>query len=100
MKTKHTTGNWYVTHTDTGECVIEHDERDAVIATINDVPESARTEDENKANAKLIAASPKLLEACQYVVRWHREHDSGEGELFGQDFVTTCIAAIAKATGE
>ena len=36
-----------------------------------------------------------LLAACEYVVKWHREHDSGEGELFGQDFVTTCIAAIA-----
>ena len=39
-----------------------------------------------------------LLEACQYVVNWHRKNDSGEGELFGLDFVTTCISAIHKAT--
>jgi hypothetical protein len=38
-----------------------------------------------------------LLEACKYVVQHHRENDSGEGELFGLDFVTTCIAAIVKA---
>lgn len=50
-------------------------------------------------NSRLIAAAPELLEACKYVVSYHREHDSGEGELFGLDFVTTCIAAIAKATG-
>lgn len=55
---------------------------------------------EADANAALIAAAPDLLEACDYVVKWHREHDSGEGELFGLDFVTTCIAAIRKATGE
>lgn len=51
------------------------------------------------ANARLIAAAPELLAACQYVVKWHREHDSGEGELYGLDFVTTCIGAIAKAKG-
>ena len=51
----------------------------------------------SQANAKLIAAAPDLLEACQYVVNWHRENDSGEGELYGLDFVTTCIGAIRKA---
>lgn len=48
---------------------------------------------------KLYAAAPELLEACKYVVNYHREHDTGEGELYGLDFVTTCIAAIAKAEG-
>jgi hypothetical protein len=43
-------------------------------------------------------AAPDLLKACKYVVNWHRENDSGEGELFGLDFVTTCINAISKAT--
>jgi len=51
---------------------------------------------EDAANASLIAAAPELLEACKYVVAWHREHDSGEGELFGLDYVTTCISAIRK----
>jgi len=54
---------------------------------------------EMTANAALIAAAPELLEAAKYVVRWHREHDSGEGELYGLDYVTTCIAAIRKAEG-
>ena len=53
-----------------------------------------------KTEASLLDAAPDLLAACEYVVRYHREHDSGEGELFGLDFVTTCIAAIAKAKGE
>lgn len=47
-------------------------------------------------NAKLIAATPDLLEACRFVIDWHREHDSGEGELFGLTFVTACINAIRK----
>jgi len=54
-------------------------------------------EDVAEANARLIAAAPELMEACKYVVSFHREHDSGNGELFGLDFVTTCIAAISKA---
>lgn len=42
----------------------------------------------------------KLLDACKYVIQWHREHDSGEGELFGLDFVTTCINAVRDAEGQ
>jgi len=38
-----------------------------------------------------------MLEALKYVVKYHRENDSGEGELYGLDYVTTCIAAIRKA---
>ena len=53
--------------------------------------------DEMEANARLIDAAPELLAACQYVVNWHREHDSGDGELYGLDFVITCISAIDKA---
>lgn len=41
----------------------------------------------------------ELLEACKYVIRYHREHDSGGGELFGLDFVTTCINAVRNAGG-
>jgi len=44
-------------------------------------------------------AVPDLLDALCCVVRWHREHDSGAGELFGRDYVTTSILAIAKAEG-
>ncbi len=36
----------------------------------------------------------RMKAALEYVVRYHREHDSGEGELFGLDFVTACIAAL------
>ena len=49
------------------------------------------------ANAHLIAAAPEMLEALRYVVRWHRDNDSGEGELYGRDYVTTCIGALRKA---
>jgi len=52
------------------------------------------------ASDTLTAAAPELLAACEYVVKWHRDNDSGEGEKFGLDFVTTCIAAIAKAKGQ
>ena len=37
--------------------------------------------------------SNKLLDAVKCVIQYHRDNDSGEGELFGLDFVTTCIEA-------
>ena len=96
---KHTPGPWKVFQDDFYVVGVESD--CAIIAdhlyesndpTVRDIlPEL-------EANARLIAAAPDLLKACQYVVDWHREHDSGEGELFGLNFVTTCISAIRKAT--
>ena len=47
----------------------------------------------------LIASAPDMLEALEYVVKYHWDNDSGEGELFGLDYVTTCINAIRKAKG-
>jgi hypothetical protein len=97
MKTKHTPGPWVV------HCSQRFDgEHIFFIRSIDDniaeIPYwSEPYQNQMEANAKLIAAAPDLLKACKEVVQWHREHDSGEGELFGQDFVTTCIAAISKA---
>jgi hypothetical protein len=51
-------------------------------------------------NARLIASAPELLEALEYVIKWHRDNDSGEGEIFWRDYITTAIAAIRKAKGE
>lgn len=57
---------------------------------------SAPDEDDEPGYVDITA---ELLAACEYVVKYHGEHDSGEGELYGLDFVTTCINAIAKAKG-
>ena len=50
--------------------------------------------------ARRMEEAAELLAACKYVVQYHREKDSGGGELFGLDFVTTCISAIARAEGK
>jgi hypothetical protein len=100
--TQHTPAPWYtdghlVGHVQPGD----HETVKTLIATVTDgQPYNLQNTDEKtrQANAALIAAAPELLAACEYVVKWHREHDSGAGELFGLDFVTTCIAAISKAT--
>jgi hypothetical protein len=52
---------------------------------------------EHPGHARLIAAAPQMFEALAYVVNWHREHDSGEGELFGLDYVTACVSALRAA---
>ena len=57
----------------------------------------------SKANAELIVRAVNshdaMVDALDYVIRYHREHDSGEGELFGLDYVTTCIATLNLAKG-
>lgn len=97
MKITHTKGEWtyrqkrgnnayeYVVEVPGGKRIAEMEAN-----SLDDVTEI-------KANCKLIAAAPEMLEALNYVIKWHREHDSGAGELFGLDFVTTCIAAKRKA---
>ena len=94
---KHTPGPWNIEKED-GEFIAIYSSKSSGSILLADVLDIYGKE--SKANARLIAAAPDLLEACQYVVRWHREHDSGEGELYGLDFVTTCIGAITKATKE
>ena len=99
---KHTPGPWSIN---------EWKQRDASIRIgakgtpiIAEVPLKYVSINEQQANAELIVRAcnshEELLAACKYVVKYHRDNDSGEGELFGLDFVTTCIAAIAKATGD
>lgn len=88
----HTKGPWQVQDaTKAGEYRILAYEQMQIAATHLCGPDDL-------SNARLIAAAPELLAACEYVVKYHREHDSGEGELYGLDFVTSCIAAIRKAT--
>jgi len=85
MENKHTPGKWVTKES----MVYSETGNGKTIANVD-----------TEANARLIAAAPELLEACKNVAKWHRENDSGEGELFGLDFITTCISAIAKAEGE
>jgi hypothetical protein len=61
------------------------------------VPKAVREAYEMGMRAGRKEVNTEMLEALKYVVQYHQEHDSGEGELFGLDFVTTCIGAIRKA---
>ena len=54
--------------------------------------------EQRKANARLIAAAPDLLEACEAV---QRDCDLGESKYSQLEWaaIQKCVAAIAKATG-
>jgi hypothetical protein len=98
MKTQHTPGPWVTMPTNDGFAIKEKEllERGFSdrIAEINHYPKETA-----QANARLIAAAPELLEALEYVVKWHRDNDSGVGELYGRDYITTAIQAIRHAKG-
>ena len=56
-------------------------------------------EDEDRANARLIAAAPELYEACEILLkRFGKVSSIGTGGLY--DIVDRARAAIVKATGE
>ena len=96
----HTPGPWTIyddgTDEESSDIVMarKEDENYDICAIYPELPVAER-----KANARLIAAAPDMLAALENVVKYHRDNDSGSGELFGLDYVTTCIEAIRKAKG-
>lgn len=64
MNTKHTPGPWVIDHVDNSEAVISREDITWSIATCFCEP----MDDEVRANAKLIAAAPDLLEALSTIL--------------------------------
>lgn len=83
MENKHTPGTWYakdgqVYPTETGK-------------TLAVIPYFDKENEEQKANAKLIAAAPDLLEACKMALEVRRVTHHGDDPLLNK-----LDAAIAK----
>lgn len=89
-ESKHTPGPWYLM--DDGDVVTEytnHNNLNVVVAFAPHEPEVA--EGINwRANARLIAAAPELLEAAQMALAFYGEDDN--------ELIDHLRAAIAKAT--
>lgn len=80
---KHTRGPWII-EIDEGYCTALVSEEGDIICQFD--------QDPSKANARLIAAAPDLLEALQEMWDAHEHNTSGSGSKLVLD-------AIAKATG-
>ena len=92
---KHTPGPWV----QSGDaCIVGQDRKDVAYLTRNTMPNP-----ELRANARLIAAAPDMLEACQIISDCA---NSAKGMTAAQVRIAldmaanTARAAIAKATGE
>lgn len=100
MTTKHTPEPWVVdedgtvTQADSGAHIAVVSQEDDFPCLEEDEREEARAE--CKANARLIAAAPELLEALEKALR-----ESGcDGDLCMHDWHDDARAALAKARGE
>ena len=82
--TKHTPGPWTV---DRIECDCGRGSGHRIVTESDDLGSS-----ENRANARLIASAPELLEALEHVVEMAPNHN--------HDWVMKARHAIAKATGQ
>lgn len=101
---KHTPGPWTVqfereatNHTEDHR----HDILDSQAKYLGRFTRSGMTDyEESKANARLIAAAPELLEALEHTHTWLCEHfgDIGDGSM--ECLCQEVEAAIAKAKGE
>lgn len=123
MTAKHTPGPWSVFEHSWCETSIRAPSTDNALCRldINHATEESQEADEEQmaANARLIAAAPDLLEACQTFAEWLRREDAGfpaetrfktpEGEAKWREWfdenIRICAlaqkqarAAIAKAT--
>jgi len=90
MKTKHTPGPWEIFYGETNRAhSIEHVTETGILQLVAKIPAHTRND---KANAKLFAAAPDLLEACQSVMSCER------GKHLPADVVVKLGNAILKAT--
>lgn len=113
---KHTPGPWVIDHETrpTEVCTIHNTtHRNGWVYVRGEIGYWSADEDENMANARLIAAAPDLLEALKIIMdnncpltgnpsraelvkHWEYEKSQGHGEADDHLFA---LAAIAKATG-
>lgn len=104
MKTKHTKGEWriyfYKGYTYPG---IEAEHKDGnffVICMGNDLEGvHGRTKKEIRANAKLIAAAPIMLESLEHILEyWNRDRNDEAMHDALWEIISTADSAIKKAT--
>lgn len=93
-ESKHTPGPWF--HYDDRSSTERH-EIVAMGKTVARVYCTNGCEAEDKANARLIAAAPDLLEACEAMLEEMQVWETEQGE---HPAATLARAAIAKAKGE
>jgi hypothetical protein len=106
MSSKHTPGPWIGAGPSFGdplpryttEIVTEWEEEDGESLSICTLP-FHHHDDENEANALLIAAAPDLLEALRKVVALWDHHASAHGDGIISPLHEAARAAIAKAEG-
>ena len=121
MNNKHTPGPWTAFHyRKYAEWHVSTPTEDGVMR-LGLFPDGVPTGESAEADAKLIAAAPELLEACQTFSEWLRREDAGfikagnerdtpEGEAAWREWYSENLricdlaqkqahAAIAKATG-
>ena len=94
---KHTSLPWRSSGPHTREIYDPHSGHTICCAPVADAFPSVKWEENVEFIIRACNSHYDMLEALKYVVKYHRENDSGEGELYGLDYVTTCIAAIRKA---
>lgn len=97
MKTKHTPGPWYY-RPEEPSVEAEHNNDTGFFLTVADCGESrTMSVDEQKANARLIAAAPELLEALQ-VCLWALTDETGNIAEREYNASVMARAAITKST--
>ena len=104
---KHTKGEWVFGYGDTVEYgmvfgVGLNTTPDWTTVCVLSLPDEVNEED--LANARLIAAAPELLQALQVAEKKLEELENavsgGDDEIYVEGAILTVRAAIAKATGE
>lgn len=104
---EHTPGHWRTEPGDSIVRVAQSGTPNRIICAVSNKTYYQRFDEEDEANARLIAAAPELLEALKYLKPWLEEQvmDESAGLQEGDtpsirfDKFNEALAAIAKATG-
>ena len=102
MKTTHTAGEWTLNEQNREDMTIRAGKNGFVIAEVTStgVAHFIGNQSEAEANARLIAASPDLLEALQTLLKSHRQLTFSQNHNLNDSPVEVqAQTAINKATG-
>jgi hypothetical protein len=96
---KHTRGPWLYSEDRSPASIYSAYGSDCIAKVYLTDTNTHKRDDEHAANARLIAAAPELLEACEQAEYWLDNMVVGEDDVAPTEMLRVLRAAIARATG-
>jgi hypothetical protein len=96
---QHTPGPWHVQKYSKDKLFVNAEYAQVAHVLHTETRGLVTTIEQRTANARLIAAAPKLLEACEQAVQFVAKYTADHESVIGQRMVDKMVSAIEQAKG-